>query len=231
MIDIRSKITDIWNNIKEFIRVHDLLNIKKDLIAIKDLILENKKRSAVAAAVICGIVIALIIAGNMAGKNTDDYIKDSDQRNVADQDIQSQPSLIARIGKNKYLVYEKKGKQYLYKNGKQQKEVKMSNIQAMEFNLDSAGNTTDIKKYADSAKTGKTGSSIYRGETYIWEQYLAHLKDAGYCMTDYIKTGSYTDIYLRKADRRYRYLIIKKTDTDSVLLFTEYNGRAPGLPL
>lgn len=195
-----------------------------------DVVKNNRKASIAAASAVCALVIVIVIAGITSRSQYKDLDTDEQSQGVQKKEWSS-PSLIAEIDGDRYEVKEKGGLQYLFKNKKKVKKTDISNVPVMSFNMDSAGETDDISGFQDSAKPGGTGSRVYRGKTYVWEQYLSHLKKNGYTVSGYILTGSYADIYLDKGNIRYRFLVVRKTKDTSTLLFARYTGTGPKLSI
>lgn len=201
--------------------------VKNVLKKICDGIKDNKAASAGAAAVLCGAVAITVITGITRTNDTDTAYQDDMSDKVKSE--WSAPSFVAEINGTHYEVKEKDGQQYLFKDGKKTKKTDISNVAVMDFNMDSSDTIEDISGYQDSSKPGGVGSCVYRGRTYIWERYLAYLKENGYKVTDYILTGSYADLYISNGSAEYRFLVVRKTASTSALVFDRYNGKRPEL--
>lgn len=212
------------------IRARGVPFIKSAVRQIKDKALENKKLTAGLVGIMAGTIVIVCIAGHFAVSS--DYDEEpSDTIATVQKEIWGTPSLIAEIDGHRYEVKEKSGEQYLFKDDKKSKKVKVSNLPAMDFNMGETDTISSISSYQDTDKPGGVGSHIYHGKTYIWQRYLAGLKESGYKVTDYIMAGSYADIYISKGSDRYRFLVVKESSEDSTLIFGRYSGKGPELGL
>lgn len=186
----------------------------------------ENRRAAIAGGIIIGIAIAavIVVLGITGTKPKKSKLKTVKKAAAVEQET---VSIKAHLNGNDIEVRNKGRQQYVYVNGKNQRKSHYSNIQAMGFDLDSVDPSKDILKQADASRPAATGSRIFRGEQYQIESYLAFLKKKDYTVDSYIIAGGYADIYLKKKDETYRFLVINKTDNVKILIFDRYKGKIP----
>lgn len=191
---------------------------------------QNRKAVIAGAAIIAATVVTIVIIYNVTDhKDTDDTADWTAKTENASENEEDEEtiSLKARLGGHKYEVRNEKKGQFLYTDGKKTRKSAYSNIEVMDFDLDSQEKSKDLLKRADAGKPSATGSRVFRGTQYQIENYLAYLKNKGYEVEGYIMTGGYTDIYLKKDNTAYRFLVIDKLDNAEVLIFDTYNKGIP----
>lgn len=184
----------------------------------KDII---KTRRARIIMICAGIVIAAAVITGITYHNDDDYEPYFDMgENQTKKQSQSIVSMEARADGKNYVISTKGKKQYLFTDGKKTKRASMSNIPVMGFNMGSDSASEAIFKNKDlNVKNSGYKGNIYRGKIYDAEQGLASLKNKGYKINNYIKTAGYTDIYLKNGADNFRFLVLRQTGENMVLIY------------
>ena len=183
----------------------------------RDYIKQHKKSVKIGGAILVLIVICVVVFFSQKEHKTANH-------RIPTNKIEHATTLMfSKLGRHAYSIKDYNEKQYLCERNKIVKRVNYNGMEMIPFNTNTSIQSNDILRYADGSKKASFGNIVYRSRQIDAERYYAYLKAHGYSAGNYIVTAGYFDGYFTKDGKTYRFLWIRNSKENGVLLFDTVN--------